>query len=155
MRGWNPSCPNSGLPTQRLSHFCDRDSLAHFPLIVNKIAVFWKEFLLCPPLCAVKTVKFDMRCGPMRFWREHFLSVSARRLYTIAHDSGFFPLLSGFPAGVCLSGCSPSVCCAILSHADGGRTLYMVSWESSLLIGGFLPLSIFFEPGCHSPVIFF
>ena len=93
MRGWRPSRPNSGLNEQRLSHFCDRDSLAHFPLIVNKIAVFWKEFLLCPPLCAVKTVEFDMRCGSMRFWREHFLSVPARRTMLL-YDSPRFRVLS-------------------------------------------------------------
>ena len=157
MRGWRPSRPNSGLNEQRLSHFCDRDSLAHFPLIVNKIAVFWKEFLLCPPLCAVKTVEFDMRCGSMRFWREHFLSVPARRTMLL-YDSPRFRVLSTalrVPRGSLPVRLQPvRLLCHIVTHGRG-RTLYMVSWEFSLLIGGFLPLSIFFEPGCHSPVIFF
>ena len=47
----------------------------------------------CWQRCAVKTVKFDMRCGQMRFWREHFLSVSARRI-TLLYDSPRFWVLS-------------------------------------------------------------
>ena len=106
-RGWHPSRPNSGLLRQRLSHFCDGDSVPQRKLFVKETHLHKTVSVRGSALCKQSSlIRVEGQC----VLAKGFSLRAVQYLYDKPTILIFFPLLSGIPAGVCLSGTRPLLC---------------------------------------------
>ena len=69
VRGWHPSRPNSGLQEQRLSHFCDGDSVTQRKLFVKETHLHKTVSVRGSALCKQSSL---IRVGANAFWQRVF-----------------------------------------------------------------------------------